>query len=300
MSLFVLALTVLSTTQLTQSGASAFGAVSPDGKKVVYVDGSTLFLRDLGSGQIRRLSVDGYGAMDPSFSPDGEAVYFQEFQLSKAPGETHPGFWVRLPLGSGAKATRVGTGQYGAVAVSPDGKSLAALRNTTNLQRSLSVVGIDGSHERTLTSFYAGWYYNRKPAWSPDGTMIVTAKATPERIVMIAISAATGEIKEFSSWPRQIGGIAWPARGNGLFAILPSSERDQIWRLDIPTGKWTQVTHDPDGFNRESLSATDDGLTLLASRAHVEMGFWDSLYTMFAGGFKDLKYDLVLIHLKGE
>jgi serine/threonine-protein kinase len=60
--------------QLTQNNRSAI-ALSPDGTRVVYVVGTRLYLRSMS--ELRAIEISGTdGALNPVFSPDGQAVVF--------------------------------------------------------------------------------------------------------------------------------------------------------------------------------------------------------------------------------
>jgi Tol biopolymer transport system component len=294
--------TIVSTEQLTHSGMSNGGAVSPNGKKIVIDDRARFFLKDLESGQTRRLLPDNQtGSHNAAFTSDGKMIYFDAFKIADAPGKSFPSYLASLELTEGATVKPVpGFDKSYAATVSPDGKSIAYLVHEENLNRSLNVQPLNGGAARKVFSWNAGSYYFRGPTWSPDGETIIVHKSKSDRGVLLAVSVRTGEVKEMALPHKTVGATFWPARANGLFALV-CDDTCQIWHLSIPGGQWTRVTHDDWGFAPAWLGANADGTMLVAARGIVDRSFWDTMLSMFIQDYPaSLKFDLVLIRLKPE
>jgi TolB protein len=159
---------------------------SPDGRRIVYVDGQSIssavqsrygnlvLITDDGSG--RRRITTGPDA-DPDWSPDGRDVVFVHGENLPTP-EANDDIWV-LDLETGAKRRLTDTPPdtyEAAPAWSPDGSRIAFVRYTGTSEfdgtASIHVVNRDGSAERELLAHKLFAYAPYSLAWSPDGKSI--------------------------------------------------------------------------------------------------------------------------------
>jgi hypothetical protein len=168
-------------TRLTSNGKSTEAAISPDGKYVVYAVSDagkqSLWLRQAATSSNVQIAppAEGFTYLGPSLSRDGTYIYYLKRERSEPRATLY-----QMPVLGGepkkliADVSIQDTGNN--FSFSPDGKRLALVRLDASFNRSLVVVGADGTGERELASrslpnYLAG------AAWSPNGSIIGWSKA---------------------------------------------------------------------------------------------------------------------------
>ncbi len=255
------AVTLISTNSAgVQANGDSYNAVfSPDGTKVLFasvadnlVAGDTnghfdIFVKDLATGEVTRLSTDaGGGEADddsvvPVFSPDGSKVAFVSYADNLVAGDTNnmPDIFVK-DLATGA-ITRVSTDSSGAEAngaglvpvFSPDGTKILFVSDADNL-----VAGdtngvpdifvkdlVTGAVTRVSTDSSGAEAddLNISAVFSPDGTKVLfvsnadnlVADDTNGTLDVFLKDLVTGEVTRVSTAP---GG--WEADGPSLGAVF--------------------------------------------------------------------------------
>ena len=138
-------------------------AWSPDGRRIAFAAGAhgarLMMIRPDGTG-VQELT-NGPFDTSPTWSPDGKLIAFARQGVAAATS-------VRILEVAGG-AERLLVEDASEPSWSPDGRSIVFARVLGPRQRSLFVIGADGSGEHQLTS-YPG--YDIQPAWSPDGAWI--------------------------------------------------------------------------------------------------------------------------------
>jgi TolB protein len=184
-----------------RAGINGAPAWSPDGKKLALtLSGSAgnldVYLLDLGTQQLRRLTDDPGIDTEASFTPQGDAIYF----TSDRSGSPQV---YRLSLGAGERPRRVTfTGSYNArPRVSPDGKQLALLTLDSGAYR----IGMQDLASNTLTVLSKG-QQDESPSFAPNGAMVILAGRERGRGVLQTVSidgqtslrlnADAGEVRE--------------------------------------------------------------------------------------------------------
>jgi TolB protein len=133
---------------------------SPDGGRIAFASersgGSQVYILDVGSGNITRITFDGVYNTDPVFAPDGTKLAFV--------GRVAGGFDIYVVNGDGSGLYRVteGTGDNEDPAWSPDGQYLV-FSSTRSGRSELWVSTADGRHQSRLTTS-GGWY---QPTFAP-------------------------------------------------------------------------------------------------------------------------------------
>lgn len=144
---------------------------SNDGNKIAFSiirGGNTdVYVMDLRSRQITRLTSDPGIDTSPSFSPDGSQIVFTSDRSGSAR------LYVMRSDGSGQRPISRGGGIYTAPSWSPTG-NLIAFTKQGGGRFSTGVMNADGSGERQLSSSY----FEEGPSWAPNGRYLMFARQT--------------------------------------------------------------------------------------------------------------------------
>lgn len=184
-----------------RAGINGAPSWSPDGKKLALTLSGTngnldIYLLDLGTQQLQRLTDDPSIDTEAVFTPDGSAVYF----TSDRSGNPQV---YRLTLGSNERPRRVTfSGSYNArPRVSPDGKQLALLTLDGGQYR----IGLQDIASGSLQVLSKG-SQDESPSFAPNGAMVILAGRERGRGVLQTVSidgqtsfrlnADAGEVRE--------------------------------------------------------------------------------------------------------
>jgi serine/threonine protein kinase len=267
-------------------------ALSPDGRYIIYAANEpsgkqSVWMRQVSAASSVRIlppeDISWYSGF--TFSPDGDRVYYSATTEST----TRQALFVVPTLGGTPR--KLSDNISGAVAVSPDEKQLAFIRqNQDEGEEVLMVCAPDGTSEHTLVSrrgedFFVG-AMGQAPAWSPDGkTIAVSAGSVTGKFYMsvLLVSVADGSSRLATShrW-EDVGRVVWVNDGRGV--VLSAIEyltglSSQLWYVDLATGKVRRITTDLNSYDATSLSITADQSKLLA----LQQTFYSTI-TILPGG----------------
>ncbi|TAH39388.1 MAG: hypothetical protein EYC70_00985 [Planctomycetota bacterium] len=157
----------------------------PDGQRIATMGGSSInaqiFLVDPDGGNPVRVTRTGGGGprpgtnVDPSWSPDGRFLLFIGCPGAFCLSGGYEVYRVR-PDGSGETRLTFNNRQDNDPYYSPDGRTIALLRNTGALRWGIYKMNPDGSNEVPVIDDGG---VNSKPAWSLDGTWIYFHRIPP-------------------------------------------------------------------------------------------------------------------------
>ncbi len=264
--------------RLTSSGDAGYATISPDGKYVVYVKGVEgergLWIRQVASGtDINVIPPSDVRIIGSSFSNDGNYVYYTA-ALPEAPLLTV----YRTPVIGGAPPRKIIENVDSPVSLSPDDSRLAFFRVFPGTgEEAIFIANADGSGERKLISrdgknlFYAG--EGATPAWSPDGSVIVSpAGTTVGKFSMDIVAIPVDEPAERMMTQMRlsdIGRIAWYPDGRGLIACtnFEGEPATQISYISYPDGEVTRITNDLLSYGPSSLSITKDASAIVSAQS---------------------------------
>jgi sugar lactone lactonase YvrE len=230
------------------AGHACHPAWSPDGKWIVYSfahftgtaaqgidNGYNLFVVPASGGEPRRLTGGLARDYTPTFSPDGEQVYF-----SSTRGATTSSVGLfRMPLEGGAPEPVITRDASDTALVqpdlSPDGRLiccgyLAGFRSNWTLR-----LIKPGAHdeEYPLTDPDAPMY---GPRWSPDGKLIACTGFRPgdPGWGVYLVEAATGRRIRLETGPGNSRSPAWSPDGKELVFESDRTGVYKLYRLDLP------------------------------------------------------------------
>ncbi len=262
-------------TAVTESGQAIHAAISPDGRFLAYVlregGGRSLRLKQLATGSDVELVPNAPGQYGQiTFSPDGNYLYYEH----QDPDNPYVGQVFSVPSLGGA-TTQILTDSVFGVALSPDGKEIAYIRQKDFDTTELVIVKADGSDEKILaTRKSPETFTDSAPSWSPDGKMLVKtiggsdAQSGPSQLVFI--SRADGKMTTIPE-PILADVALWMPNGNGVL-LTGAEDRDhpqtQIWYQPYPSGALKRIVHDLNNYFY--LTVTADGKQLATTQSHGE------------------------------
>jgi Tol biopolymer transport system component/DNA-binding winged helix-turn-helix (wHTH) protein len=222
------------------AGLTAYPAISPDGKLVVYASDRgagnlDLWVQQIGGSDARPLTQDPSDDYEPTFSPDGGRVAFRSnrgvggiYMVSALGGE------ARLIAPEGRRPR-----------FSPDGQWLAYWVGLEHLMGDTYIVRVAGGQPRILQ--FDPKIRTRSPVWSPDGQRLLVSTGDDWWIAPLdggpPIKTGAANILRSAialQWPDDVGtGLApapeqWRGDGGGevIFSTTSGDSRN-LWRIAL-------------------------------------------------------------------
>jgi len=271
--------------QVTNSGNAMRAGISPDAKFVLSVvnEGGKegLWLRNIPTGSDTQiLAAEGTLIQDPTFSPDGNYVYYR--RSTDATGNVNDLY--RIPVLGGTPQLLVHDVDVGPV-FSPNGKRIGYLRANDpeiNKYRWLTA-NPDGGDEKILRIVPTPVVPDQI-SWSPDGKMFAYVIGGAETGGEVRIyNIVSGEDRPLQSFGDKVGTeVAWMPDGKGILLGFRGRTtgfgRPQIGYISYPRGEFHSITNDAHGYFDIQLSA--DGKSVVA----VQREESDSLVLMPSNG----------------
>jgi Tol biopolymer transport system component len=248
---------------------------------------------DMSQYRLRPFATEDYVERSPVWSPDGRSIGYDAVpkpgfvvklldgsppvalgvsgtQLSWVPDQSR--LYYIMPTGTvfgpvfsvsraGGEPTRVTREEAFAAAISPDGRTLAALMKEEDddgkqRQRVLTLSSPPGSGGKRLAVF-PGWAAQNRLVWSPDGSKILIWLQRPASIWLA--NARSGELKQIASPPSAITiGFSWFPDNRRVAISWPrgdtSEDRKDLSILDTATGRRSLLMLSPEDVADPSVS----------------------------------------------
>jgi len=264
---------------LRVSGQVEGADISPDGQSVAYTanQGKTHSLKVWQMATSSEVAIVppqlGHDCQSPTFAPDGQSVYYLAYDEKR-----NANLLYQAPVNGGIPRKTL-EGIDSAVAVSPDGRQLAFVRETDDQrQTDLLIANAGGDAIRRLATRRAPFKISAyRAAWSPDGKQLAFAAGSfgRERDHQIyRISAEGGTESALSAHRLQrIRPLVWLKDNSGL-ALIASDQKDtldQVWLLSFAGDRLRRLT---DFSCHTSLGITASGNELLAMKGDEIDSLW--------------------------
>jgi Tol biopolymer transport system component/DNA-binding winged helix-turn-helix (wHTH) protein len=249
----------------------ANGVISPDGKYLVFTDGSGFYVRHVDGGETHTVPLPkGFEPLPESWFPDSVHLVVSEFHdLERKP----PSLWGISILGGTPRKLA----DQGAFArVSPDGSKIAFLAGPWDRQE-IWLMKPDGNDARKIAD--GGRDSFSAVAWAPDGKRFAYVRTTnpgsPEQFnKQVEIFDLTSGRSEVIRAERKLGDdLVWTNAGRLIYAVYesePNQTDSNLWWVQIaatgrPTAPALRITNDRESI--AGLSAAADGKRMAVLRS---------------------------------
>jgi Tol biopolymer transport system component len=222
--------------------------ISPDGTRVVYVSNSSgnsdVYVKDVLSSSILRLTNDEAMDFAPTWFPDGSAVAF----VSERNGPRS--VWKVGQFGGGATLL-LSDAEY--PAISPDGTRIAFSRTDGSAELRIWVAPLtDLARATKLTGSEHGLWDHKHVAWSPDGrTLSYSSQAN-----LWVVPASGGTPRRLTLGNDGVGDSAWSSDGEYIYYDSWREGTLALWRIRRTGGTPRRLTQGT-GFESEPSVSVD-------------------------------------------
>jgi len=250
------------------------GAISPDGRMLLYSDRVGVHVKDTTTGETNAVNLpEDFSVSWGGWFPDQNHVLVSATTSSSARAE----LW-KVSLLGGAPQKLMEDAEEGRV--SPDGKKIAFMRGDFP-HRTIWTMNVDGSGaEKEVDS--PGYIWGM-PAWSPDSRILAYGRVTyfpnwNDEELQVESHVLGSDKNQVVLKDRQLaGGLAWLSDGRLVFTLgeAPPSQGDtNVWslpmdlRTGLPNGERLRITNGPD--HKPVMDASADGKKLLFLRTNIQ------------------------------
>jgi serine/threonine protein kinase/tricorn protease-like protein len=263
-------------------------SLSPDGEQVAFtwngekLDNPDIYLKMVGSSDVRRLTTDPAPDIQPTWSPDGRQIAFLRYRPQ--------GYTIQLvsPLGGPGSDRKLGDflAAMGTPSWSPDGRWLAVARarpgqvpppgvdSGVPVSEGLYLLPVQGGEPRPIPLPEAGDALN--PRFSPDGRHLayyscVGFSCHVDVVQLGADFVPKGPPRRLTRRPVfRFGGLTWTRDGKSLVFVEQGIRR--LWRVALEgTKPPTPIELDSLGATGPNAAASRDRLVFVREMRNVDI-----------------------------
>lgn len=222
------------------AGTALSPAWHPTGRYIAYAamadDGTHIVVRDLVTGQARRIPDQGGTNITPAFSPDGSTLVFSA-------GDDGTDLHAVTPFGNEApRRVTVGRGSpTSSPTFSPDGRKIAYVSGRLG-HPEVYITDADGTNAELLTASTSDEQpYRASPDWSPDGRNVAFTSQEGPNLQVMMINVRDRRIRQLTGDARNEDPSWAPDARHVVFTSTRSGAK-QLWVLDTESGRARQLT----------------------------------------------------------
>lgn len=251
---------------------------SPDGKQILFAARSGSWdiyvINADGSGLRNLTNTPGIHEYTPSWSPNGKFIAFSGGTPTTKPRSNGNGtvtsvdttnIFVMNSDGSNMVQLTDDSSNF-RPEWSPDGGSIAFVRNRIDGYPEIFVMNADGSGQVNVTHFPERGVYGTDPAWSPDGRFIAFTRHTRAGSDIFVVDADGGNLRQLTNSSGRDTSPAWSPNGQWI-AFETIIERTRQIHLVSPDGANTAALTDIAGVSHSAPAWSPDGKFIVCQSA---------------------------------
>ena len=230
--------------QLTFAEAiEEYPAWSPSGEEIAFSREDegirSIFIKNLTSGNERRLTSSDNDDIQPSWTPDAKAVLFVRAKQAKVklePGDVFGSFFDgdiwSIDLATGSERRLIANAFN--PDCSPDGKRIAFDASLAGPRR-IWATDSRGYNPQQLTSDVSEGISHVRPRWSPDGTRVVFQSVERTKFDVRVVDLARGRATWVTNDAVQDLNPVWSSSGRFIYFSSYRGGGINIWRVAMST-----------------------------------------------------------------
>jgi Tol biopolymer transport system component/DNA-binding winged helix-turn-helix (wHTH) protein len=226
------------------AGEQTQPAFSPDGRRIAFVwiaEGGAsrrIYIKTIGSEEIKRLTTDTDEQFSPVWSPDGRQIAY----LAKSKDSL--GLYIadiasKIPPRKLLIPQEPSHWEQGALSWAPSGKTLI-YPDHSGIQpdSSLFQIDIETLHAHSITNPPSGWEGDLNPAYSPDGRWIAFTRASETAVRDVCfMSTVDGKVQQLTHDHTNIDSLAWTSDSSSIIFSSNRGGKYALWKIGLKDKK---------------------------------------------------------------